>query len=198
MMASKEFAQRKEMIGLLFWEVLYREADERGLDWYSQSGMTGEQIRAHLWASAEKRGLESTVAAVRDANQRAGRPMPENYDQCLPYAQARGGVPSAGGNSGAYNILYEGNNAQASSRLKKAVRELAGVGDLRSVLKPFDLIVWDRNGGMNSEFGHIAVVERVERDHVLISQANALPNWGYLSRRSLSRSGVYAYPKGTP
>ena len=93
-------------------------------------------------------------------------------------------------------MLYNGNNA-ASGTIKSAVRALNGVSDFTQVLKSGDFIVWNRGaGGADATYGHIAVVEIVEKDRIVISNANWPPAWRVL-RATDMKVGMYAYPKGT-
>jgi hypothetical protein len=158
-------------------------------------------------------GLSSPSPATTDeqlialAQQAAlGKPQPEdkeNYGSCLIYAQRRGLGVTAKGNTGAFNILYQGNDAKLvnnvpTAPLKSGIKPLQNIGDLTVVLQPGDFIVWQRNvAGANATYGHIAVVELVEAGRVVISEAG----WGDKYWRVLYTSyfdvgGMYGYPLG--
>src|SRR5262249_52267665 len=126
------------------------------------------------WASASSG--QSDAPLIQAAQQAAaGRPQPQSNEQCLVYAQARGIGAVARGNTGAFNILYQGNDAKlvgsdgklldftkiitatdrftasvgarATASRKPTVTSLAGRSDLTQVLHPGDFIVWDRGAG---------------------------------------------------
>lgn len=149
----------------------------------------------------------STVQQLIDrAREEArGKEQPTSGDECLVYAQKRAiGAVAAGsdGNVGAFNLLFEGND-HVSGRRKADVTPLAGVADLTTVLHPDDFIIWDLNGGANPKYGHVAVVELVETDRVVISETNwdgkGNPNWRVLDIKpevgtDSIVAGMYAYP----
>jgi surface antigen len=136
---------------------------------------------------------------IAQAQQTAkGKPQPENYTSCLVYAKARGLGDKANGNTGAFNILYQENDAKLvnnspTSLLKTGIKPLQNVADLTTVLKPGDFIVWQRNiAGADRDYGHIAVVELVQASRIVISQSNWSPNWKVLHTTDLV-SGIYGY-----
>lgn len=134
-----------------------------------------------------------------------GKPQPTGGLQCLEYAQkrwatlypnedlhARGNT----GNPGAYNLLFEGNDAAIGKRkMSVRLRSLAGVTQLSQV-HPDDLIVWDLDGGLDPTYGHVAVVEVVGPDWLVISENNynrdLMPGWRVLGTAEF-RQGVFLY-----
>jgi hypothetical protein len=134
-----------------------------------------------------------------------GKEQPTAGDECLVYAQKRGiGAVAAGsdGNDGAFNLLFEEND-HLSGRRKANVSALVGVADLRDVLHPDDFIIWDVNGGANPKYGHVAVVELVEANRVVISETNwdgnLNPSWRVLATQPEVGAdpivpGMYGYP----
>ncbi|MDD5169227.1 MAG: PQQ-binding-like beta-propeller repeat protein, partial [Syntrophales bacterium] len=123
---------------------------------------------------------------IARAKQRAqGQPAIGNLS-CLEYCQRYGiGLCAVANGStgscklGAYNILYQNNDAATGTR-KSGVFLLQGIDDLTTVLhgnyeRPGsgDFIVWMPNAaGADSQCGHIAYVELVEAHRVVIRQAN--------------------------
>ena len=142
------------------------------------------------------------IAQARQAAQ--GKAQPGDYSSCLVYAQHRGLPATAGGNTGAFNILYQGNDAKLVSnsptaQLKPEIDPLQGVTDLTTVLHPGDFIVWQRGvSGVDQVYGHIAVIELVDAGRVAISQANWSPAWKVLRPSDFVVAGIYAYPKDLP
>ncbi|MCL4370552.1 MAG: CHAP domain-containing protein [Chloroflexi bacterium] len=156
-------------------------------------------------------------------------PQPQAGEECLRYAQDRNFGEGANGNTGAFNLLYEDNDAKlvgpdgklldfskiltygdrekasvgakASAPLKGTVIPLKGKSDLTGVLQRGDFIIWDKDNdfGADPGFGHIAVVELVQQDRVVISQANYnYPSgaWMVLTTAQIAKKGkgMYASP----
>jgi surface antigen len=150
----------------------------------------------------------STTSAVTDdqliaqAQQAAqSKVQPANYTSCLVYAQARGLGVTAKGNTGAFNILYQGDDAKLvnnspTSQLKTGIISLNNAIDLTTILHPGDFIVWQRGVAQaDSTYGHIAVVELVEANRLVISQSDWSPAWKVLHTSDFV-SGMYGYPLG--
>ncbi|MDD5169229.1 MAG: Ig domain-containing protein [Syntrophales bacterium] len=158
---------------------------------------------------------------IARAKQRAqGQPAIGNLS-CLEYCQRYGiGLCAVANGStgscklGAYNILYQNNDAATGTR-KSGVFLLQGIDDLTTVLhgnyeRPGsgDFIVWMPNAaGADSQCGHIAYVELVEAHRVVIRQANVYTvdqsgNRNYIEWKVLHnsdfRDGMYGYPRNTP
>ena len=132
-----------------------------------------------------------------------GKSQPGNYNSCLVYAQARGLGVTAKGNTGAFNVLYQGNDAKLvnnspAAQLKTGILPLNNGVDLTTVLHPGDFMVWQRGiAGADPIYGHIAVVELVVADRVVISQADWAPAWKVLHTSDFV-IGMYDYPIGLP
>ncbi len=119
--------------------------------------------------------------------------QPTTTESCFVYVWRRrvGHIPYVGGNAGAYNLIYEGNNA--NTRRIKPVTVFSGSADLRTVVATGWAIVWDRTSAypVDRTYGHIAVIESVSRDSVTISQANVFNrNHQLVSRVTLTRSDL--------
>ena len=125
---------------------------------------------------------------------------PESKVSCLRYAQRRDLKARAGGTTGAFNILYQGNDAkldannEPTAQLKPEIKPLKGVSDLTTVLEAGDFIVWQSNVAHATDDGHIAVVEFVEAGRVVISEANWGDGWRVL-HTSYFVDRIYGYPK---
>ena len=155
-------------------------------------------------ATPQTNATDSDTEFIARAQQAAqGKPQPGNYSSCLIYAQARSLGVTANGNTGAFNILYEGNDAKLvnnlpTASLKPGIRPLEGVSNLTTVLRPGDFVVWQRGvRGVDATYGHVAVVELVEAGRVVVSQADSPQAWKVLTTTNFV-SGVYGYPLGLP
>lgn len=201
---------RVNMIRALYREVLGREADQGGLDAYDRSGLSQSQIRESMLGSGECRDKRPTglcqqrwpVAAPSNAASVSMKAnvLPSQFTSCLVYAQnKRGGIPNAGGNDGAYNLLYQGNDSKNDTAALKPISERSNVTDLRTVVAPGWAVVWHKNASRSVDrtYGHIAIVERVDRDTLTISQSNVKSKDGRmvytdtLSISDLRASGTY-------
>jgi hypothetical protein len=126
-------------------------------------------------------------------------PQPEAYTSCLLYAQARGLSVTASGNTGAFNLLYLVNDAKLvnnspTNQLRPEIKPLQNLPDLTKVLEDGDYIVWQRGvAGSDPNYGHIAKVELVATDRVVISQAGWTPAWKVLHTSDFV-PGIYGYP----
>jgi hypothetical protein len=144
---------------------------------------------------------QQLVAQAQQLTQ--GKPQPEKYSSCLVYAQARSLGVTAKGNTGAFNILYQGNDAKLvnnlpTAQLKSGLKPLQNISNLTTVLQSGDFIIWQRGiAGADSDYGHIAVVELVESGRIVISQAGWSPTWKVLQTRDFV-SGMYGYSRGLP
>jgi uncharacterized repeat protein (TIGR01451 family) len=141
------------------------------------------------------------------------QPASEPTKSCVEYAQDRGltAHPAPTTNLGAYNLLYVGDDATANhARLKPGVRSLAGVKNLTNVLQRGDFIVWQPGAGApgaaaDKTFGHMAVVELVLSDRVVISETDWSTDDGWRVLHVATDTptgtdlvtGMYAYPAST-
>lgn len=96
---------------------------------------------------------------------------PLNYsttEGCAKYAQVRRpDLGRTGGSGGAADYI--------TKFAHKIVRITDGAVDLRTKLAKGYAVVWDRNqrhlSDAGKKYGHIAIVEQVEQDHIIVSQA---------------------------
>ena len=110
------------------------------------------------------------------------RPVdPSKFSSCVIYARTRRpDLGRPGGDGGAYNYITKFKGTSRYYRLPEDVRNL----DLRKTpLRPGTAVVWDEKVlGAHPKWGHIAIVERVEKNYVEISESG----WKGGTRRRLS------------
>lgn len=166
--------------------------------------------------------LQSVREALRqrvEADARAtGRRVPQLNEECMVYAQYRmheaaggkGEMLHAGGDGGAYNVIYEGNHAKTdpltgkpTAPLKAGVKALEGVSTYAGVASEGDALVFDSVAnsipGFPGSSGHIAVVEMMMNDQILVSEANnpkGEARFHWYTRAELDHAGVYVLPNG--
>lgn len=196
---------RLNMIRALYREILGRDADQGGLDAYYKSGLSQAQMRESMLSSGECRDRRATSACQQrwPVSSTPGKSpasvamkanvRPQDYASCLVYAQnKRGGVPNAGGNDGAFNLLYQGNNV--NNKNLKPITTYSNVTDLRTVVAPGWAVVWHKDAAraVDRTYGHIAIVERVDRDTITISQSNVRINGSMVYTTTLRLSDLRA------
>jgi len=126
--------------------------------------------------TAEKEPLaESVEAEADDTDLRAHRlndADPAKFTSCVAYARARRpDLPLISGDHGAYNYIEMHRNAASYYQFGDDAPE-----DLtQSPLRQGVAVVWDRGqAGADEEYGHVAIIEEVHSDHIVVSEAN----WG--------------------
>lgn len=187
---------------------------ERGLDELARRRANRDGDAA-LRSSTAGVGDKALLEDARARADQAGR-GPRDGEECLVYAQRRGAAGTAGGNTGAFNVVFEGNDAKLSwdpvskaykpgAALKASVTKLRGIADYSAAnIAEGDGLVWDSvtnsiGGGFDRTYGHISVVERVSKDRILVSEANipmGSSRWNWYERDLLDQPGVYILPRG--
>jgi surface antigen len=127
---------------------------------------------------------------------------PSDYTSCATYAQARrvdlATIPTS--DPRIWKDTSYPNVAAANYKNMPGTFQLSSVtnqSDLRSVVAPGNAIVWDKGilpgDGFND--GHIAIVEMVNKDRIVVSQANwpGHPTMG-LTTDELRKTGLYIVP----
>lgn len=175
------------------------------------AGVVADDVRTKDTPREVAEGLRELEEAVKKEIQaegeRTGR-APQDGEECLYYAQRRWGFPAwahaGGSNPGAFNIVFEGNDA-TTNKPKSSVRRLEGVSDYTTLgINEGDGLVWDSvshpvRGGFDNAYGHIAVIEQVWSNQILVSEANRPPgtaHFEWYKRDLLDQRGVYVLPKG--
>lgn len=158
---------------------------------------TSQKFRA---ASESVSKLNLSAASFEADAVRTGRRVPRAGEECLIYAQERileikrvsGGawapefIRAKGTNSGAFHVVYQGEDANLDpetrrprSALKPSVQNAFDMTDYKKAgIEEGDLLVFDSVTNhlagfeRNRTWGHIAVVETVLEDRILVSEAN--------------------------
>jgi hypothetical protein len=120
-------------------------------------------------------------------------PYPDNNEErasCAKYAQRRRpDLGRAGGDGGADNYIDR-------DHLRHRVYQLDNDLDLRNTIAPGHAIVWSRyhpglQGWPGEDYGHVAIVEEVHEDYVVISHSNWDPNPMRLNIDKLKNEHIY-------
>jgi len=181
-------ARLRQAFGSLDWETRHRLEVESQVQ---QAISLAEGLAARAGEKASF--LEAAAARFEQADQDAPAHVldpaarPEAYDPkigCVDYATKRrpdllvrdAAIPGAAD----YIPYYE--------KKGQVIHVSATETDLRRVVRPGYAVVWDHGhpelqGTPGSNFGHVAIVEEVYPDRVVISQAG----WGTQYRRELTR-----------
>ena len=183
--------------------------------WYS---VTGYLACPSTWVSATTYSASGPTPVALNSNY-----QPQNFpltgcastntapctcgtDCCLPYVQlVRSGVPAAGGKTGAFNLIYQGNNFGYNG-LVKPVGSYYNVTNLQTVVATGWAVVFDRSAPLGADaaahnwsnassiYGHIAVITQVNTGNVVVSQAGLGTLYSMsLTINDLRNSGVYLF-----
>lgn len=103
---------------------------------------------------------------------------PNKYTSCALYAQARRpDLGPTGGDGGAYNYVDKFKNTDNSYQIP------AGTTDLNTTpLRKGTAVVWEKSQqGSNKDYGHVAIIEDVGPDYVVVSESG----WSSNGRRTI-------------
>lgn len=120
---------------------------------------------------------------------------PSDYpNSCALYAQHRRsdlGTTASHHVDNSYEIEAAANYKNISSAFELSSK--SDTSDLRSLIAPGYAIVWDKDAGMDSTYGHVAIIEEVYKDHIVVSQAN-YSGGNEFTTSKISTEGIYIVP----